>query len=191
MTLEQWLQETLGGFPESVQRVLRQEYRAHYQDHLEAGGDPDAATLFGPPSASQKRLKKTYLTQAALERPRNSAPFLAIFTVVASMFWLWMALQQLDSPYVAWRIVASLVGLLTAAVIWVGTRRMVEARRTFIRHLGFSFLIYFEMLPNIFPTSITWYPWVIGLNMVVLLYQLFDTDRRVRRTLNPGASQRT
>jgi hypothetical protein len=47
MTLDQWLDEATSAFPPAVQTRLTQEYRAHFNDHLDAGGADDAVAVFG------------------------------------------------------------------------------------------------------------------------------------------------
>ncbi|GGR16456.1 hypothetical protein [Deinococcus ruber] len=192
MTLDQWLQQTLQVFPENVQQHLRQEYTAHYQDHLDAGGQPDALALFGPPAESQKRLKKTYLTQAMLDQPQRLTLFLAGLVIFFSLSWLKNALDDVERTYLLMKIALPVVSLLIFAGLWVMTRRMVAVRRSSIRNLSAMFLNYVMMLPFVFlsPSTNTMLLWSTLITMLCLLYQAFDTDRRIRRTLRPGSAER-
>jgi len=192
MTLEHWLQEALGVFPDNVQKALREEYTAHYQDHLDAGGDADAKALFGTPTVSQHRLKKTYLTRAALDQPRTLATPAGAAAVLFSFGLLYLELSYLQGPHVLLRLTVPVVGLLAALGLWLQTRHLPEARQASIRQLGFVILIYAEMLPSIYPSaSHTSLVWIIPANILMLLVHLFHTDRRVQRTLHPSVSRRS
>ncbi|ULH18264.1 hypothetical protein MF271_22630 (plasmid) [Deinococcus sp. KNUC1210] len=193
MTLDQWLQQTLQVFPKSVQRHLGQEYTAHYQDHLDAGGQPDALALFGSPAESQKRLKKTYLTQAMLDRPKRSTGLLGWWMLVNLTYWLSTTLDTLDQPYALTRIAIPVVSLLALVGLWIVTRRLGVSRRSFIRLQGLMFVNSFVVLPGILLTPHTTevLKWALPLSLLWMLYQAFETDRRIRRTLRPGSARRT
>lgn len=186
MTLEQWLDEAFQVFPARVQHVLREEYRDHYQDHLDADGTPDALALFGSPADAQKKLKKLYLTQDMLERSGRFATVFAGLVVAGNVLWLTQALSSLNHL----DALVTVATLLAIAVLWAATQRLVAARRNALRNLYLTLLLMISALFLSFTfTSSMAFRWSMSISLLCWVYQAFDTDRRIRRTLNPHQSQ--
>lgn len=72
MTLDQWLQEATGTFPPGIRERLAQEYTAHVEDSVAAGGSGDALELFGKPESLKRQLKKHYVSQERMDQVKRS-----------------------------------------------------------------------------------------------------------------------
>jgi len=189
MTLDEWMNPVVAEFPRRLQQHLRSEYRAHYQDHLSAGGSDDALALFGDPTETRQQLKKVYLTAEALEA-RPNVIYLAAFS---------LSCLYLNSAHLYLRVQHSphllpLVGLvlvpLGVAWLWTHTWTWEPSRQRLFRTLGMMTL---GMALWITPGQSNGLPllllqlqplWAIA-GFIGCLYSMFALDARVRRTLNP------
>jgi hypothetical protein len=90
VTLQQWLQEATGTFPAGVQKRLAQEYRAHLEESVAAGGIGDPVVLFGEPKIIQQQLEKSYVQVGRIDELRSVTGFYfwlsMSFCLVATVF---------------------------------------------------------------------------------------------------------
>lgn len=196
MTLDDWMSRVVADFPRPLQQHLRSEYRAHYQDHLAAGGSDDALALFGDPAQTRKQLQKLYVTQASLEIRPGAVPFLAVmYALIYSYFaFNFFRFPQYVNPWSTPGLVITPIG---AAWLWTHTQGWAPERQKYFRFTGLATLYCtfqgFYMLPSPSdgPIFQQWQPWV---NLAIVLFCVYTmrlTDARVRRTLDPTGRHNT
>lgn len=193
MTLDEWMNSVVAEFPRPLQQHLRSEYRAHYQDHLAAGGSDDAFALFGDPAKTRKQLQKIYVTQRALELRPGAVSFLAVlYALIYSNFaFNFFQFPQYVNPWSTPGLVVMPIG---AAWLWMHTRGWAPERQTYFRLLGLVTLYFtfqgFTMLPSDGPTFQQWQVWWAVPCIIGGVYNMLFTDARIRRTLDPTGGQR-
>jgi len=189
MTLDEWMNPVVAEFPRRLQQHLRSEYRAHYQDHLSAGGSDDALALFGDPTETRQQLKKVYLTAEALEARPN-----VIYLAAFSLFGLYLNSAHLyfrapHHPHL-WSLLGLVLVPLGFAWLWKHTWKWELSRQRHFRTMG---LMTLGMALWSFPVQSNGLPllllqlqpvWAIA-GFIGCLYNMFALDARARRTLNP------
>ncbi|MGY2897030.1 hypothetical protein [Deinococcus sp. UYEF24] len=180
MTLAQWLDEATSAFPVAVQTRLAQEYRAHFEDHLDAGGVNDPVVVFGDPGKAKRAWGRVYLG-------RKEYLVFQSYGFPAGIY-MWMTLtmpSRLASPVNS--VVEGLV-LMTVITLWWLTRQMPAVRRAILRLAGglilggliqVAYLFWPQHPDAIFRTT-------AGIEVLVGLVMLWVfplLDARARRTL--------
>jgi hypothetical protein len=132
VTLQQWLQEATGIFPAGVQKRLAQEYRAHLEESVAAGGIGDPVALFGTPDKVQHQLKNSYVVISRADELKYMSGFsfwMVAFFVLAST----IASFVFESP--VWAKASTTGALLMVTAIWKYTLSWPRMRQIGFRRL--------------------------------------------------------
>lgn len=188
MTLDEWMNSVISDFPRRVQQHLRSEYRAHYQDHLAAGGSDDALALFGDPVETKRQLNKIYLTQEALEG-RPNLMYLMAFSLLG---------MYLNDAHTYFRFpqhahLWSLCGLVLVPIcvtwLWKHTWHWDPSRQRPFRSLGLMtlsiVLVMFNPVNSADLILLQLQPWFFLAMVFMGIHTMLVADARVRRTLDP------
>jgi len=195
MTLDEWMNPVVAEFPRPLQQHLRSEYRAHYQDHLSAGGAEDAQALFGDPEETKRQLKKVYLTQEVLEG-RPNVVYVVVFSLLCTYFNTLHLYSRLPQHAHFWALLDLVLVPIGAAWLWKRTWKWEPSRQKLFRTLGlmtlgmtlwiFQPVQIFHPLPFsglLFLLQLQ--PWWAIAGVIGGIYSMFAMDARVRRTLDP------
>ena len=196
MTLDQWLQEATGTFPRGVQERLAQEYTAHLEDSVVAGGSGDALELFGESRQVEKRLQKLYCNQEQLT---------AVLGQKSRLFWIMLctALGSLlfnistSLFYGAGRSILTTAALLyvlavaSQILIWICSRNWTSGFAARFRNQYSVTIFAASNTLNGLLSSSTDLQWGFALALVLFVLPvpfLLADDERVRRTLEIEAA---
>lgn len=186
-------QEVLGVHAGITNLYHRSEYRAHYQDHLTAGGNEDALTLFGDPAQIRQQLQEVYLTRDALEGRPNLVYLMAFslpglyLNAALGCFWhlqhahLWPVLGLVVPVCVIW--------------LWKHTWHRDPSRQRPFRALGLMTLSTTLMVFNPGPSDglflLRLQPFWVLASFIGGIYSMRAADARIRRTLDPAGGHQT
>jgi hypothetical protein len=132
MTLQQWLQEATGDSPAGVQRRLAQEYRAHLDESVAAGGVSDPVALFGEPEVTERQLQKSYVHAGRISELKSTTDFYFWLSAVFSLCVTAFALIYMDNTPLR---IAAAVNLGVMLFIWRWTLSWPRIRRATFRKL--------------------------------------------------------
>jgi len=186
MTLDQWLQEATGTFPRGVRERLRQEYTAHLEDSVGAGGSVDAQELFGDPDKVAKDLTRLYVTSDRLKLLENMSGgwycFMLLISVLYSPYTLTYQTSILNIFYFVTEIVLLLLIILC-------TSQWKRAQKTVFRHqMIMAVVLLFNSSSQTFRNPLNY---IFNVAFVILILgviwnilETFKDSRRIQRTLS-------
>ena len=196
MTLERWLQEATGTFPPGIRERLAQEYTAHLEDSVAAGGSGDALELFGEPKQVEKSLRKLYYNQKQLTAilRQEGWVFWMMFGLISLGLLLSIALYLPDdfmrlTPIIA--ILSYSIGLLIMGSLWLYSKNLSDVVKVRFRNqyslptLASSSLINSLALGDF---AVRLLVAIILVTQLISIPFLIVEDRKLRRTLEVEAA---
>ena len=185
MTLDQWLQEATGSFPRGVRERLAQEYGAHLEDSVTAGGSGNAEDLFGKPAIVEKALNKSYIKKKDL-LSLEKQPFWIIWLSLGSA--LLLPIMSLFHRLTLLSALSITIILTTFACIWYVTKNRPPQRRVALRILAaYSILVLTLVEDQLFGSPSSLVTKLLGLVMLLGLFSMIlgslAKDKRIKRTL--------
>jgi hypothetical protein len=190
VTLDQWLEEATGTFPCGVRERLAQEYIAHLEDSVAAGGSGEALELFGEPQRMKRSLKKLYVSQERLEQVRKSTRLEWVFLGVASfltLFNLNSVLKFSGTRFFTHFLIEFILIAVPFLLVWASSQRWEKTRRASFRFSMFSVALSVDSLYGLIFNSPDRSYLTVGLiiapvMVATLIYTVIE-DRRIERTL--------
>ena len=190
MTLDQWLQEATGTFPPGIRERLAQEYTAHLEDSVAAGGSGNALELFGEPLQVKQRLKKLYITQERLEQVKKSLKVERLFwcmSVFLILFNLKFVIDFFGTRFFTRFLLEFILIALPFLLVWVCSCRWEKTRRASFQSSTFAIAlsvntIYSLVFDSPDQSYVTTGLVVAPIMIVGFIYILIE-DKRIERTL--------
>lgn len=185
--LAMWLEAATGDFSAGVRARLAQEYRAHLEESVAAGGTADPAALFGEPDAVRTALSRTYLTRTELDDRAGQGE--GMYWLATGFVFLALGTHLLPGT----RSGALVYGLMALGWTLLGlvTQRWPQPRRSAVRAIAALPALFLLQVPNLVSLQL-WAsrPWelllgllLLGFGLYTLAWQLPRDDARLRRTL--------
>ena len=183
MNLQQWLREATAPFPPGVRERLNQEYAAHLEDSMAAGGSADPLHLFGDPAQVRKSLERSYLTTDRLKTLQGQN--LKVLWWLYGLYMLSKIGLFILNPTLMHGLGLSLTAIIPV-VAWTVSRSWPELRRvTFLNQFTITVMlsqILFQ--PGFWDSTLSQISTVFcALCLPFLVHQLHQLDRRLRNTL--------
>ncbi|WP_407570194.1 hypothetical protein [Deinococcus altitudinis] len=186
MTLDQWLQEATGSFPRGVRERLAQEYGAHLEDSVAAGGSGDALELFGDSRAARKLLGKSYVDEQRLTALKNQREW--IFWLIGGMVICIHLYLFLSQPTIisALTVVTVVLVLMT---VWFISRTWARPRMVFFRNTLSLMVSILAQVPYQISQPFASHSTLAVSSLAPIIYFfsipfMIADDKRIRRTLD-------
>jgi hypothetical protein len=183
MTLDQWLRDATGTFPAGVQKRLAQEYRAHLEESVAAGGIGDPVVLFGRPKKVRQQLKKTYLDVEGWRIALRARPFMTWFFPFQVLI-----VNGISWPILIWKSPSLTTGILLLAVwltVLLTSRHLLLLHRINLRqNISFLCSVLFTLIISWSATKdLIWLQLFCCISALYYCFYVFIANARLRRTV--------